>query len=233
MAKLSIVNVDDEYPALQLINRYCSQIANVELMESFQNAQKALRYLKEHKVDLLVLDINMPNMSGIQLLQKLSYRPLCIFLTLEPQYAVQAFELDVVHYLVKPVSFESFNRAIDKARKFLQIRNLDSSKEEDNFIMFKSNNVINKIFLKDILWIQGCSEYIILVTPIKKYMALERLSHFEEKFRHLGFIRIHKSYIVLLSHIKSYDASHIYLITGDSLPFGRTYKASLKENLNK
>lgn len=91
-------------------------------MKSFQSPQEALIYLEENKVDLIILDINMPGINGIELLQKLSYKPLCIFLTLETQYAVKAFELDVVHYLVKPVDFETFNKAINKAKDFYSLK---------------------------------------------------------------------------------------------------------------
>ncbi|MDV7697616.1 LytTR family DNA-binding domain-containing protein [Chryseobacterium soli] len=228
MANLTIVGVDDEYPALQLIRQYCDQIEDISLLNTFQNPEEALEYLKENRVDLVILDINMPYMSGIELLQQLPYKPLCIFLTLETQYAVKAFELDVVHYLVKPVDFETFRRAVNKAKDFLQFKNSSENKKQEDFIMFKSNYIMNKVFLEDIRWIQGFGEYIILVTPLKKYMILERMSNFEEKFQDLGFIRIHKSYIVLAAHISSYDAANVYLKDGEKLPLGRTYKSFLK-----
>ncbi|AZA80729.1 DNA-binding response regulator [Chryseobacterium lactis] len=229
MANLTVVNVDDEYPALQLVRQYCSRIEGVELLESFQDPKKALEFLKENKVDLVIFDINMPGINGVELLQQLPEKPLCIFLTLESKYAVKAFELDVVHYLVKPVDFDTFKKAVYKAKDFLQFKN--SAPQQEDYIMFKSNYVMNKVFLKDILWIQGFGEYITLITPLKKYMILERMSNFEEKFQSFGFIRIHKSYIVLSSHIKSYDVGHVYLNGGEQLPLGRTYKKLVKEYL--
>lgn len=99
MANLTIVNVDDEYPALQLVKQYCDQLEEVELLASFQKPEEALAFLKTNKVDLVVFDINMPGINGVELLQQLPDPPLCIFLTLETKYAVKAFELDVVHYL--------------------------------------------------------------------------------------------------------------------------------------
>ncbi|WP_343680100.1 LytTR family DNA-binding domain-containing protein [Chryseobacterium arthrosphaerae] len=232
MANLTIVNVDDEYPALQLVKHYCDQLEEVELLASFQNPEEALEFLKVNKVDLVVFDINMPGMNGVELLQQLPDPPLCIFLTLETKYAVKAFELDVVHYLIKPVDFDTFKKAVNKARDFVQFKNSAGSKQQEDFIMFKSNYVMNKVFLKDILWIQGFGEYIVLMTPLKKYMILERMSNFEEKFQHFGFIRIHKSYIVLSEHINSYNSSHVFLKNGDELPLGRTYKKNLKEHLH-
>ncbi|MBK1898008.1 LytR/AlgR family response regulator transcription factor [Chryseobacterium paridis] len=233
MANLSVVNVDDEYPALQLVKQYCAQIENMDLQDSFQEADVALEYLKENRVDLVILDINMPGINGVELLQKLPYKPLCIFMTLETQHAVKAFELDVVHYLVKPVDFETFKKAINKAKDFLQFKNSSELAEKEDFIMFKSNYIMNKVFLKDIMWIQGFGEYIILVTPLKKYMILDRMSNFEEKFKDFGFIRVHKSYIVLTSHIDSYDVKNVHLKGGDKIPLGRTYKTILKNHLGR
>ncbi|MFP7656218.1 MULTISPECIES: LytR/AlgR family response regulator transcription factor [Chryseobacterium] len=233
MANLSVINVDDEYPALQLVRQYCDQIEGVDLQSSFQEPEKALEYLKENVVDLVIFDINMPGINGVELLQQLPYKPLCIFMTLETQHAVKAFELDVVHYLVKPVDFETFRKAINKAKDFLQFKNSAEHSEKEDFIMFKSNYIMNKVFLKDILWVQGFGEYIILVTSLKKYMILDRMSNFEEKFQAFGFIRVHKSYIILASHIESYDVKSVYLKSGDKIPLGRTYKKILKEHLGK
>ncbi|WP_419869857.1 LytR/AlgR family response regulator transcription factor [Chryseobacterium sp. CT-SW4] len=232
MANLTVVNVDDEYPALQLVKQYCERIEDVDLIQSFQDPKEALEYLKENRVDLVILDINMPGINGVELLQQLPYKPLCIFFTLETQYAVKAFELDVVHYLVKPVDFETFSKALNKAKDFLQFKNSAYGLQHEDFIMFKSNYVMNKVFLKDILWVQGFGEYIVLVTPLKKYMILDRMSNFVEKFESFGFIRIHKSYIVLNSHITSYDSGNVFLKNGGKLPLGRTYKASLKDLLD-
>lgn len=229
MANLTIVGVDDEYPALELIRHYCARIEDVELLETFQNPEEALQYLQKNRVDLVILDINMPYINGIDLLLQLPYNPLCIFLTLETQYAVKAFELDVVHYLVKPVDFETFKKAVYKAKDFLQFKQSTEDKKQEDFIMFKSNYIMNKVLLKDIKWVQGFGEYIILVTHLKKYMILDRMSNFEENYQNLGFIRVHKSYIVLSSHISSYDSNTIYLKDGEQLPLGRTYKSHLKE----
>ena len=231
MPNIKVVSVDDEFPALQLVKQYCEKIDDVEVIGTFQNPVHALEYLSANKPDLVILDINMPLINGIELLESLPYKPLCIFMTLETQHAVKAFELDVVHYLVKPVDFEIFKKAINKAKDFLQFKRSAENKTREDFIMFKSNYVINKVFLKDILWVEGFGEYIILVTAFKKYMILDRMSNFEEKFQDFGFVRIHKSYIVLSSHIHSYDTNSVYLEGGEKLPLGRTYKSYLKDYL--
>jgi len=220
MPNIKVVSVDDEFPALQLVKQYCDKIDDVDVIGTFQNPVHALEYLSANKPDLVILDINMPLINGIELLESLPYKPLCIFMTLETQHAVKAFELDVVHYLVKPVDFETFKKAINKAKDFLQFKRSAENKTREDFIMFKSNYVINKVFLKDILWVEGFGEYIILVTAFKKYMILDRMSNFEEKFQDFGFVRIH-----------NYDTNSVYLEGGEKLPLGRTYKSYLKDYL--
>lgn len=226
--KIRVIGIDDEYPALELIKQYCSRIAQVELLATFQNPEEALQYLENNQVDLMISDINMPYLNGVELLQKLANRPLCIFFTLETQYAVKAFELDVVHYLVKPIDFETFEKAIKKASDLLQFRQSIEEQKKEDFIMFKSNYVMHKVFLQDILWIEGLSEYIVLVTALKKYVILERMANFVRKHESLDFVRIHKSYIVLRAHIKSYGSGKVQLSSGHNLPLGRTYKEALK-----
>jgi DNA-binding LytR/AlgR family response regulator len=115
----------------------------------------------------------------------------------------------------------------------MKFKNSSEEAEKEDFIMFKSNYIMNKVFLKDILWVEGFGEYIVLVTPLKKYMILDRMSNFEEKFQAFGFIRVHKSYIVLSSHIESYDVKNVYLKDGDRVPLGRTYKTGLKDHLGE
>lgn len=228
MEKITIVGIDDEYPALELIKQYCNRISYVNLLDTFQKPEEALEYLQKHRVDLMITDINMPYLNGVELLQKLEYKPLCIFFTLETRYAVKAFELDVVHYLVKPVDFETFAKAVKKASDLLQFRQAIDKKKKEDFIMFKSNYVMHKVFLNDILWVEGLSEYIVLVTALKKYVILERMSNFVKNYESLDFIRIHKSFIVLRAHIQSFGTNSVQLTSGHSLPLGRTYKNALK-----
>lgn len=233
MHHLKIVYVDDEFPALELLKRYCKNIDEVGSIITFQDPVKALQYLSNNQVDLLVLDVNMPVLNGIQLLENLQEKPLCIFLTQENKYAVKAFELDVVHYLVKPVDFETFEKAIRKAMHFLQFKQNTLVEKMPNFIMFKSNYIIQKVLLKDILWVEGFGEYITIVTHLKKYMLLDRMTNFVNKFQYLGFLRIHKSYIILSQHINSYDAKFVYLNHDNKLPLGRTYKNSVIKHLSQ
>lgn len=228
MEKITIIGIDDEYPALVFIEQCCARIENVELLATFQNPEAALAFLQNNRVDLMILDINMPYLNGIELLQKLEHKPLCVFFTLETNYAVKAFELDVVHYLVKPVDFGTFEKAVKKAADLLQFRKSMERQKSEDFIMFKSNYLMHKVYLKDILWVEGLSEYIVLVTAFKKYIILERMSNFVKLYERFGFIRIHKSYIVLQNHIKSFSSGRVHLLSEHSLPLGRTFKEILK-----
>lgn len=231
MENITIVGVDDEYPTLEIIKKYCKEIENVDLIATFQNPTEALTSLQMNKVDLVILDINMPYLNGVELLQSLNYHPLCIFFTMETQYAVKAFELDVVHYLVKPVDFITFEKAVNKAKDLLKFRNSMQKQGKEDFIMFKSNYSMHKVFLKDILWIEGLSEYIVLVTALKRYIILDRMSNFVRTYEKMGFLRIHKSYIVLLNHIRSVSSGKVFLMNDLELPLGRTYREALKKKL--
>lgn len=228
MRKIKVVGIDDDYPSLELIQYYCAQLPQVELVATFQDPEAAFNYLQRHTVDLIITDINMPYLNGVELLKSLERKPLCIFFTLETQYAVQAFELDVIHYLVKPVSFAVFEKSIQKALDFLHFRETFAEKQQNNFIMVKSNYMLQKVKLDDVLWVEGFGEYIVLVTTFKRYIILERMANFVEIYQRYGFIRVHKSYIVLRAHINSVSAHTIYLRGNHKLPLGRTYKAAVK-----
>ncbi|KGE15927.1 LytR/AlgR family response regulator transcription factor [Sphingobacterium deserti] len=228
MRKIKVVGIDDEYPSLELIQYYCAQMPRVELVATFQDPEEAFKYLQIHPVELIITDINMPYLNGVELLKSLEKKPLCIFFTLETQYAVQAFELDVIHYLVKPVSFAVFEKSVQKALDFLRFRETIAEKHENNFIMFKSNYMMQKVKLDDIMWVEGFGEYIVLVTTFKRYVILERMANFVENYQRYGFIRVHKSYIVLRAHINSVSSNSVYLRGNHKLPLGRTYKVAVK-----
>ncbi|WP_166919893.1 LytR/AlgR family response regulator transcription factor [Flavobacterium poyangense] len=226
MKQLKAIAIDDEYPALELIKTYCSTITGIDLINTFTSPEESITFLHENEIDLLILDINMPNITGIELLQNIKTKPLCIFITAEEQHAAKAFELDVIDYLIKPISFERFEKAITKAKEYYQFKITKDSTQD--YIMFKSDYIVLKIKLKDIHWIEGFGEYIKIVSRYKSYMVLDRMTKFEETHQHLGFIRIHKSYLILKDHIASYNSRTVLLKNGKELPIGRTYKNNLK-----
>ena len=226
MISLKAVGVDDEHPALELIKNYCEKASDIELISTFNDPEKAIEFINQNDVDLLILDINMPNINGLELLQKVQKNILCIFITAEPEHAAKAYELDVIDYLIKPISYTRFEKAIKKAKEYALFK--QSKNEVEDYIMFKSDYIINKVSLEDILWIEGFGEYIKIVSQFKTYLLLQRLSKFEEDYQYLGFVRIHKSYLVLKNHIESYNSRSVILKNGKELPIGRTYKDNLK-----
>lgn len=225
MKKLKTICVDDEFPALQLIAEYALQNEYIDLRDKFNSSGDALSFLQQEQIDLLISDIQMPGMDGINLLNELENKPMCIFITADPSKAVTAYELDVIDYLVKPVSAERFAKAIKKALEYHTF--IKKTQEKPNYLMIKSDYRIHKITITEIKRVEGMGEYIKIVTPHKNYSLLKRMSEFEKEYEDYGFVRIHKSYLVVRSQILSYKSGEVLLKNGDKLPVGRVYKGNL------
>jgi two-component system, LytTR family, response regulator LytT len=223
--KLKTVIVDDEFPAIELVREYCRRIDNIEVISAFTKAMEAFTFLNENKIDVLLLDIQMPLMSGIEVLKRLPEKPMCIFITANPEYAVKAYELDVIDYLVKPVSFERFKKAIEKATEYFNYKKNDSKAIEDkSFLMIKADYKIAKINTADIHWIEGSGEYVKIVTDEKTTLALDSLNNYIENILPHGFIRIHKSFIIPVSRVSGFTSTSVTLNNNKEFTIGRTYK---------
>jgi len=221
---LKAICVDDESPALSLIKKYAVDIPELELLDCFNRAADAIEFLKHKEVDLLILDIQMPIISGIEMVKMIQDQKMVIFITADPSHAAQAFDLDVIDYLVKPVLPERFNKAVQKALDYSKY--LDTNFEFE-YIVFKSDYMINKLKIEEIQWVEGYGEYLKIITRFKQYMVLQRLTDFLEKYQQLGFVRIHKSYIILRNTIASYSSQLVILKSGKQLPIGRTFKDNI------
>lgn len=225
MKPVKAIYVDDEAPALDLISKYCASIDEIELLACFLDPTEAVIYERMDEVDLLILDIEMPGISGTEMVGLVPKGKLCIFITADPIHAAKAYDMDVIDYLVKPVFPERFLKAIQKATDYLKFTGLD---QESDFLVFKSDYMVNKLPTKDILWIEGFGEYLKIITRFKQYMVLQRLSDFMEKNERLGFVRIHKSYIVHEKKVKSHNSQFVFLADEKQLPIGRKYKNCFK-----
>jgi DNA-binding LytR/AlgR family response regulator len=225
MKPIKAIYVDDESPALELIKNYCLGIPEIELMEVFQDPKEALNYPLLDTVELLILDIEMPGLTGTDFLGLAPTGKLCIFITADPTYAAKAYDMDVIDYLVKPVFPDRFKKAVQKAIDYLKFT---APEAEKPFLTFKSDYKMNRVPLDEIQWIEGFREYIKIVTRFKQYLVLQRLSDFINKNEGLGFVRIHKSYIVIKEDIASISSQNVMLKNGKQLPVGRTYKDILK-----
>jgi len=218
--------VDDERPARDLIQLHLSGLHDFELLSTFDNALDAFNFLQRSAVDLIFLDIQMPKVSGLELIKSLKFCPKIILTTAFREHAVEAFELDVLDYLIKPVTQERFMKAISK---FTYYNNILPEKTKipnsfDNaYIFLKVGKENTRIFLSDILYIEGFKDYIKVHTPIKVFVAFERLSYMEEMLPENKFARVHKSFIVSLDKITTYTTEQIKI--GDqSLAIGRIFR---------
>ncbi|PST83639.1 DNA-binding response regulator [Pedobacter yulinensis] len=224
--KVRCLIVDDEVPARELIRMHLSGLKGFEVAGSLGNAVEVPAFLREHKVDLIFLDIRMPGFSGLDLLRSLNGTQQVILTTAYREYAADAFELEAFDYLMKPVTRERFMQAISK---YLRHDRINARQERaalagPAYVFFKVGREHVKVLLSDIVFIEGLSDYIKVHTVTRSYVASEKLGAMEEKLCAGGFVRIHKSFIIALDKMTGYTADQV-LIQERSLPLGRLYKA--------
>lgn len=232
--KLSCFIIDDEPLAIEVLEEYISQIESVEIEGTFGNAILAFEALNETDVDVLFLDIQMPKLTGVELLKTLKNPPKVIFTTAYREYALEGFELDVIDYLLKPISFERFLKAVNKVRDLSSVSSDDSAltQPEDNFIFVSSGNKKVKIRLSDILYLESKGDYVFIKTKKKEVTTHSTLTSMEKEFSSHAFLRIHRSFMVNLKNIESWSQTEIE-VGNQKLPIGRTYKSQASKALEK
>jgi DNA-binding LytR/AlgR family response regulator len=232
---MKCIAVDDEPLALALLQDNIRQVPTLELVASCSTAMEALTILNSQEVDLVFLDIQMPGLTGLQLLQSLSVKPMVILITAYEKYALEGYTLDVIDYLVKPVPFERFLKACNKAMDFYRLKkgiNTDSQAWPDYFFVHAEYG-LTKIVFSEIRMIEGLKDYLKIhlgeVSPLVIRMSLKSI---EEKLPPGKFFRIHKSYIVSVSHITSIRRNSVFL--GDlELPLSDLYKDELMRHIGQ
>ena len=238
--KIHCLVIDDEPPAREILKQHIAGVEALELAGTCGNAVEAVSFLKEHPVDLLFLDIQMPQLLGTNFIRTLKNPPKVIFTTAYRKYAVEGFELDAVDYLLKPISFERFLKAVNKVLQLnissAQAMPTSATKEKQNgesnsFLYFRAERKMVKVFFRDILYVEGLKDYIRIVTDNKTIVTKYVLSTLEEMLPANEFLRIHKSYIVAIYKIDSYNADTIH-IAKHELPIGRLYKFDVNRVLN-
>jgi len=218
--------VDDEELARRLIKRHVLELEGFELVASCESAIEALKYIKEHPVDLMFLDIEMPLIKGTDFLKNLDQKPKVIFTTAYREYALEGYELNVVDYLLKPIIFTRFLKAIEK---FLESTNKAKASLEPNHIYIQSNKKNIKIILEEVLYIESLKEYVQIHFKNKKVLFKCGITAFEEKLNS-HFLRVHRSYIVNTNMITAFTKRDIEI--GDiEIPIGDSYKESVLKNL--
>lgn len=230
MNQISCLIVDDEPLSQDVIRDFVNEIPWLKLKGVCFNALEAMEMLHEEKIDLIFLDINMPKLTGIKFAKSLEKAPMIIFTTAYPEYAVEGFEVDAVDYLVKPVAFERFLKAVNKAREQSEMKNSQTQEKPGRYLVLKSDKKIFKIDEEDILYIQSWGDYIKVFTEGRVIIAAETMKNLETR---LGsrFIRIHKSYIVSTQSIQFIEGNQVK-IGKQYLPIGLTFKEQLMEKLN-
>ena len=230
--KHTCILIDDEYPARELLESYILKFPNLDLIGKFGSPLEAIPIL--HKVDIMFIDIQMPDLSGIDFLKTLSTPPLFVFTTAYAEYAVEGFELSAVDYLVKPFSFQRFAQSVHKTTDRLQTPRTSSpqpSTPSKEILPIKSDGKVHKVYIEDILYIEGLKAYVSFFTKQGRLIGLYSMKELENKVSSKGFVRIHKSYIINLDAIESIDPNFI-TIGNKSIPIGASYKDTLKNRLN-
>jgi DNA-binding LytR/AlgR family response regulator len=224
--------VDDNKMARMALKQLVSQVPSLDLVAECNDATEALSYLDNTQVDLLLLDIEMPDMSGLELTQKLGNRsPLIIFTTAKKDYAVEAFELSVVDYLIKPIALPRLKQAVDKANEALESNKEEVKVEDQGFVFVKDNGVLKRISIEDILFLEAMGDYVKVHTAQKFHVVHATLKSIEEKLPASKFIRVHRSYIVAINKIDFIQEGTIS-IGKTSIPVADTHKSNLNKRLN-
>ena len=234
--KIKCVIIDDEPLALTVLENYINQTPFLVLVEKFTNPVKAFNYLNENEIDLLFIDVQMPDLSGFELVKKLEKKPIIIFTTAYGEYALEGFKADALDYLLKPIDFPEFTKAVNKAKEWFEVRNEKSSAFETNqdFLFIKSEYKIIRINFSEITYIQGMSEYVkIHLSDRKPIMSLLSLKSLEAKLPTSMFLRVHKSYIVNLQKINMIERNEIVYDDGTVIPVSQQYKTQFQEFVDK
>jgi DNA-binding LytR/AlgR family response regulator len=222
--KLKCLIADDEPLALDVLENFIKRTPDLELVARCENAMQALQTLKEKQVDLLFTDIEMPEFNGIELVKSLNTKPLIIFTTAHPKYAVQGFELDIVDYLLKPIAFDRFVKSVNKASELLNYKKSESHGKDDlDYIFIKSEQKYIKVNLSDILYIEALADYVKVHIPEKRIITLQTMKNLEDKLPSERFVRVHRSFIIALDKISSISGNIIY-IGKDEVPVGKNFR---------
>jgi DNA-binding LytR/AlgR family response regulator len=233
--KLKVVIVDDEPLARNFLEKYCEKHGDIEVAGSFQDAETALLYLNKNEVDILFLDVEMPDLSGFQLLDQLTSMPKVILTAAKTDYAFDAFQYGVVNYLKKPITFIRFQEAIGKIKEFFnQNAELQPTKNIElnhDGIFIKAGGKLTRLNFEEILYIESLGDYVKYITLSKNYVTLSTLKSVEEKLDNSKFMKVHRSYIANLQKIKNIQENTL-TIEGREIPYSKTYKMEILSRIN-
>lgn len=224
--------VDDEPLAIKILENYIAQLPHeLELVATARNGLEAFELLQQHPVDLLFLDIQMPQLTGLELIKSIETQTKVVFTTAYRDYAVESYELNAFDYLLKPVALERFLKVIEKCK---QARPTSPVRQEsiahEPFVFFKSDKKVFKVNVKHILYVESFKDFVVIHTTSEQIQTYQGISQIEQLLPEDAFLRIHRSFIVALEHIHSFSATAVQ-IGSVELPIGRTYKAQVSARL--
>lgn len=220
---LKAIIVDDEPLAIEVIDGYLSRISGVKVVATFNDGLPAFEYLQENPVDIVFLDVEMPKLTGIELVRCLYNPPVVIITSANREYAIEGFELDVADYILKPVTFERLLKAFSKAKEFLSKRADNTNQKESEYLIFKESKKSVRVKQEEILYFESIKDYVKVVTLNRTVITKQGISSLEELLDKTRFIRVHRSFIVALNHIDSFSTTSLEI--GEiEIPIGRMYK---------
>ena len=233
--KLNCIIVDDEPLARKVIEQYIEAVPSLRLEAECNTALEALAYLHDHRIDLIFLDIKMPGITGMDMLKTLTNPPLIIITTAYSEYAVEGYEYSVIDYLMKPIPFNRFLKAVNKALD--QLNKISISEElktepKESYILVKADKSMHKLSYTEIKYFEGYGNFIKVFTDKKKLLITETLSNMEQKLPSSLFIRVHKSFIVPIMRIREISGNTLRL-DDQEIPIGRFFKKGLEEKIKK
>lgn len=224
---ISCIIIDDEPLSAELLESYAKNCADTLLVQKFTNPIDALHFLETNKPDLILLDVQMPELNGIQFIQILQKKSLIVLTTAYPEYAVNAFDLDVVDYLLKPIAYERFIQAISKVKEQLAAqKSITEHKDVTDYFFVKSEYKMLKVYFKDVLYLEGLRDYVAIHTKLCKLLTLQSMRSFEQNLPP-NFTRVHKSYIVNTNEIASVNSNSV-LLGKTVIPIGSVYAQNIK-----
>ncbi len=225
--------IEDEPPAIAVLKKYAEKVEDLQIQGIFQHPMEALSFLRNHSTDLLFLDINLPDLSGIELLKSLPNPPKVIFTTAYPEFALDGFELRVSDFLLKPFSFERFLKAVNKVFEEIEtekkLQEWTEAKEKEALII-KADRKIFRLVYEEICYLQAYGDYVKIITETKQFLPKQTLHHIEEQLPEEQFVRIHRSYIISLNKVEYIEGNHVH-IKGQNLPIGKSYREAFLKRM--
>lgn len=230
--KIKCVIIDDEALAINVIEDHLKNFEHVDVVATYTNPLKAFGLLEKEKIDVIFIDINMPQLSGFEFIENLSYKPLVIITTAYREYAVKSYELNVLDYLVKPIPFQRFLKTMNKVHQRVYLDNAvpDLNIQQEPHIFLKVSKKLIKVNLNDILYIESLKDYIKVITTLGDYVVHKSLTAISEELPQSNFLRVHRSYTISLNKIKSVEGNMLEIV-GRKIPIGRNYVKIARERI--